>query len=188
MRCCSKCGEEKAIIAFSKTSPGVCRVCYNQRKKTWRLANPLKQKNSEQKWMSSLTNKEIHKLAMSRWYQQNKKKLKQSARKAHLAREYGLSEEDYERMYVEQGGKCVICSGWQNRLCVDHDHQTGRVRQLLCRRCNAAIGSFEEDIRLLAQAIDYLVKWRETAQPPKLVGSGTEDTYDLGFVSPMINE
>jgi len=71
-----------------------------------------------------------------------------------------LSPEDYDRMYDEQDG-CAVCgrpdaddSG--ARLVVDHDHETGRVRALLCRHCNAGLGHFADDPDRLRAAAAYL--------------------------------
>jgi Recombination endonuclease VII len=61
---------------------------------------------------------------------------------AALRKKYNLTEEDYELLALQQDGVCAICGGRQKNgslLCVDHDHKTGRVRGLLCWRCNTAI-------------------------------------------------
>lgn len=76
-----------------------------------------------------------------------------------LRRVYGISLEDYGAMLEAQGGVCRICrkecaSGM--RLAVDHCHQTGRVRGLLCGKCNTGIGQFSHDLALLKSAIAYL--------------------------------
>ena len=74
---------------------------------------------------------------------------------------YGLTPEDCERMLAEQDGVCPICkrSGdtpkWWH---VDHNHETGEVRGLLCSRCNRTIGAFEDRADLLLAAYNYLIK------------------------------
>lgn len=60
---------------------------------------------------------------------------------------YGLSERNYLDLVKSQDGKCVICK-LKKRLCVDHNHETGEVRGLLCFKCNHAIGVVESDIQL----------------------------------------
>lgn len=77
---------------------------------------------------------------------------------------FGLTLEEYDKMLKEQKGVCAICgkinkSG--NRLSVDHNHLTGRVRGLLCTTCNSALGFFDGDggIKLLLNAIDYVRKY-----------------------------
>lgn len=69
---------------------------------------------------------------------------------------YGLPEGTYQRLYDEQEGLCTLCRKWQKMLHVDHDHQTGRVRGLLCVGCNGAIGKLGDNIEGLLRAIDYL--------------------------------
>lgn len=74
-------------------------------------------------------------------------------------KQYGITPEDYQQMMDEQEGKCVLCrekcsSG--QRLSVDHHHDTGKVRGLLCRNCNRGLGFFKEDPDVLLRAIEYL--------------------------------
>ncbi len=68
-------------------------------------------------------------------------------RAAHLRREYGISLEEYNKIFLAQEGKCKLCSKHQNEcavsLHVDHDHITGRVRGLLCVVCNSKIAVIE---------------------------------------------
>lgn len=74
---------------------------------------------------------------------------------------YGITLSDYDKLYDLQGGVCAMCSlpqieGRKTRLCVDHCHDTGKVRGLLCTNCNVAIGLLKDDERLLQRGIDYL--------------------------------
>jgi len=72
-------------------------------------------------------------------------------------------------MFLSQNGVCAICSGGETvktrgtlrRLAVDHDHETGKVRGLLCNRCNNGLGNFRDDPDLLREAIAYLQEARE---------------------------
>jgi len=74
-----------------------------------------------------------------------------------VERLYGLVRDTYLELLSEQGGACRICKKTSSkRLCVDHCHKTGVVRGLLCRRCNLAIGLFDDDIALLEAAQEYL--------------------------------
>jgi hypothetical protein len=80
-------------------------------------------------------------------------------RKRSLKNRYGLSVADYEAMLAAQGGVCAICGqpdSTGRRLSVDHDHNTGAVRGLLCSHCNRGIGHFKDSTTLLARAIEYL--------------------------------
>lgn len=74
----------------------------------------------------------------------------------NLRHEYGITLEDYERMYAEQKGCCAICGAHHARLCVDHDHKTGEVRKLLCLGCNFFVGYLEKRGGFLHEAVAYL--------------------------------
>lgn len=95
---------------------------------------------------------------------QKAKRSRHDDRKRHL-KKYGLSLEDYNNMLVVQHGVCVICgdlektshsTGLVHNLSVDHNHQTGKVRGLLCHHCNTGLGGFKDNILLLEKAIQYL--------------------------------
>ena len=76
----------------------------------------------------------------------------------YLKRDYGLTKESYLEMLKSQNGVCAICCNPEKkrRLAVDHCHNTGKIRGLLCTRCNTSIGRFNDDVELLQKAIDYL--------------------------------
>lgn len=77
-------------------------------------------------------------------------------------RDFGLEDEDYQKMLVEQNNSCAICGVKQEELtyslCVDHDHETGIIRGLLCHNCNVCIGKAKDNIKTLKNAIKYLTK------------------------------
>lgn len=76
---------------------------------------------------------------------------------------YGLTREQYEALADRQKNVCAICGNGTKggrRLDVDHDHATGRVRELLCNGCNQGLGMFKEDVVRLEAAIQYLMKWK----------------------------
>lgn len=82
--------------------------------------------------------------------------LKKSLRKA------GLSREAYDALLERQDGKCAICGSdpnGQGRLHIDHDHNTGRARGLLCSNCNPGLGYFKDDPELLGRAARYLADY-----------------------------
>ncbi len=83
-----------------------------------------------------------------------------------LRKSYRISLEDYEAMLSSQNNVCAICKthrdfmdkkkGIKRSLAVDHDHKTGKVRGLLCHRCNTAIGLFDEALTTVESALNYL--------------------------------
>lgn len=84
------------------------------------------------------------------------------ARKAHLKREYGITEGQYDQLTMVQCGLCAICSQPEMmthkskyqppRLSVHHDHSTGKIVALLCRKCNEGMGCLRDDKELLRRA------------------------------------
>lgn len=85
----------------------------------------------------------------------------------NLKRQYGLTPDDYIKMSTEQDNKCYICGEvnkfgpWRDKLVVDHCHETGKVRKLLCDKCNKGLGQFNDDPRLLEKAANYLKLWNK---------------------------
>lgn len=88
------------------------------------------------------------------WYDQNRERV--SIQKKFY--EYGMSSEDFKRMRAEQGGVCAICGGLGGKrgLGVDHDHKSGKIRALLCVKCNAAIGFLDDSSALARRVTKYL--------------------------------
>lgn len=82
--------------------------------------------------------------------------------KDYLKRNYGIGISQYNEMFQSQNGCCAIChrheTEFTKRLHVDHDHESGKVRELLCHFCNTALGGFNENIDRLNSAVKYLIK------------------------------
>lgn len=83
-----------------------------------------------------------------------------SAYKSRLKHEFGLTWEERQEMLEKQGFRCAICGKSEadnkQRLAVDHNHVTGKIRGLLCKACNMALGGFRDDAEILYKAIKYL--------------------------------
>ena len=75
---------------------------------------------------------------------------------------YNLTLDQYDQMYQDQKGACKICSKNFPRLCVDHCHDSGKVRGLLCNRCNLMLGQSLDNIDTLTNAIKYLRDSRDS--------------------------
>ena len=91
------------------------------------------------------------------------------SRRAQRARAYGLTPAEHEVMERAQNGCCAICGrketaklkGKTLHLSIDHSHKTGKVRALLCRKCNSLLGYVSDSIETLRAAIQYLEKYGE---------------------------
>jgi hypothetical protein len=86
--------------------------------------------------------------------------VRQIHREWHLKSTYGLTINGFEAMCQRQHHRCAIC-GRLRTLVVDHNHKTGRARQLLCHACNHGLGSFRDSSTLCMKAAQYLAKHDE---------------------------
>jgi formate dehydrogenase maturation protein FdhE len=128
LRTCTKCGEEKEYTEFHLKKNSA-----DGRSRTCKVCDYAKVKKSREK-------------NPDRWLAISLKK-------------YGLTVEEFRRMEKEQGGCCAVCGIKPDyRLCVDHRHDTGKVRGLLCRTCNKAIGQLGDTPEDLLKAYQYLLE------------------------------
>ena len=134
MKLCSKCGVEKDLSEFSPHPRGIYKKQPQCKKCRAAMSTEYKRKRLE-------NDKDFN-------------------RKNNLKQNYGITLDEYNKMYENQKGCCKICGEHQESfsvtLAVDHCHTTGKVRGLLCRSCNTALGSFRDNITNLQSAIDYL--------------------------------
>jgi hypothetical protein len=100
-------------------------------------------------------------------YERGKERIAERNRESRLRKVFGMSVAEYQEMLTSQGSRCAICKkNTKNgqRLSVDHDHATGKVRGLLCVRCNYVVGWVEDTASvpdLLNRVARYLVKERD---------------------------
>lgn len=102
-----------------------------------------------------------HRASRKRDRQENPDRYHEMDRRGRYKRDYGIAVDDYDEMFSQQGGKCAICGttkpgGKKRHFAVDHDHETGEVRGLLCYQCNVGLGHFEDSKEFLEKAILYL--------------------------------
>lgn len=102
-------------------------------------------------------------IAREKHRKKNKEKVQGLSRIQNLQNKYGLRESEYQAMMDDQRGCCKICGeslinpdGPKQQMCVDHDHNTGKVRGLLCTNCNSLLGQAKDSIDNLKRAIKYL--------------------------------
>lgn len=96
-----------------------------------------------------------------KWRKEHPDRMASSSRKQKLKFKYGMTPDDYTNMAQQQGQCCAICGNHMDLLpkglVVDHDHETGKVRGLLCNSCNSLLGYAKDSIDNLNSAIRYLI-------------------------------
>lgn len=94
------------------------------------------------------------------WRERNKESIKKKSKAYDLRKQFGITLEDYNQMFNNQNGCCAICNKHQGEfkkaLAVDHNHSTGKIRGLLCFKCNTFLGKANDDVNVLSNAIKYL--------------------------------
>ncbi len=86
------------------------------------------------------------------------RRARRSKHNTHLKKTYGITIDDYDRIFKAQGGKCKICGGGttKNFLATDHNHKNGNIRGLLCARCNGGLSKFMDSVTNLRRAVRYM--------------------------------
>lgn len=163
---CKRCGQNKPLNAFnrSKNRPDgldfYCRECSNRKGRDF-----YHNKGGKKRQRRYYLNHKKDKLA----YEKARRKLPDVRLKHSLARthiETGVSYEKlvkyYNKQFKKQKGCCAVCGKHQtefkNRLCIDHNHGTNKLRGLLCHNCNLAIGNLKDDAEICLKAYEYLRK------------------------------
>jgi hypothetical protein len=146
-KACAHCKAVKPIAEFNRSGKRYQSFCRKCGEKVGTEARRIKKENGE----SVIINRKDY-LKRNMWRKMRAK--------------YGIDREQYEALVEAQGNACAICKkpekemdgqrGTPLRLSVDHDHETGKVRGLLCRQCNIGIGRLKESVEILQNAIDYL--------------------------------
>ncbi len=159
-RICTVCKEDKPISEFGKhacMSDGIrsdCKAC------GVKAAEEHYKKHPEQKKTNNKRYRDRHKDKVNAMTRKWRKTNPEVTRKHNLKKYFGLSIQDYDDMYIKQGGRCAICGTHQSelsqRLSVDHNHDTNCIRGLLCSSCNLALGGFGDSPDILRNAIKYL--------------------------------
>lgn len=138
---CSKCKIDKDIEEFTFVSNSKekrrthCKECISKHFQDYKIKNREKLQNI--------------------WRQSSRKYSNSDRSRIRTLARHGITIEIYDSMYDKQNGKCAICN-LSIKLCVDHNHTSGKVRGLLCFHCNTALGLFKDDLKILNSAIKYL--------------------------------
>lgn len=156
MKRCGRCGIEKALDEFHRDSKGrmgrarYCKPCACKKASDWVKDNPERAKAARLRWAQA--NREKVNAAQRERHRRDPARATAVKRK-HL---YGVDADRYSEMMAAQSGCCAICREATEKLHVDHDHETGAVRGLLCRMCNQGLGFLRDNAEVMRNAIDYL--------------------------------
>ncbi len=161
---CSMCGETKSASEFRK-SRAQCKSCYTALVRKYCEQN--REKRSAYCRRYHKKNRAREKAYRIEFYRKNKEMIRRRAReatKAAMLKKHNITPEQFADMIAEQNGVCSICGnpetqirkGRAIKLVLDHCHETGTIRGLLCSRCNLALGAFYDNIDILVSAVSYL--------------------------------
>lgn len=175
---CKKHGELNLENAYQGSEKDYfrlrCKICAHE-KRVKRYANnrdqaiidAAKWKKDNRERINELTrmDKKNHPEKYEKWrkdyYERNKKDITTRA----ICRRIGVNVNDYNALMKAQNGQCAICGkeetrklkGKLMRLCLDHNHETGKIRALLCHDCNSGLGKFYDSPDILTKAAIYLM-------------------------------
>lgn len=138
------CNKGHDTYVVGRYNSGTCKVCMSENGIRWRKENADRQRSNAAIWQ------EANKLRYK-----NGRIVRNWKRRGLV-----LTRTEYDRLFAEQQGRCAICKVDANTLiralCVDHNHTTGKVRGLLCYKCNSGLGFFQDKTELVEKAIQYL--------------------------------
>lgn len=146
-------------IAISK---GLCRSCYDR----WlRERNPEyadRQRQNQRRWADQ--NSDADRQRQAEWSKSDRgRAVKRQSQRDRTLAAFGLTREDEERMLEQQGGGCGVCGSTDEprSFDIDHDHETGAFRGLLCGRCNKGLGLLGDTEHSVKQALIYLRRTKD---------------------------
>ena len=159
MKECVKCGVKKTLNDFNKNVDnkdklrGICKKCQSDYSKQYRKDHKEELKEKRNIY------RQAHRKEALEYQRTHRKELFGN----HLRRTYKLNLAEVEEMFEKQKGKCLICKDDMHmegrngtRAHVDHNHNDGKIRGLICDRCNRGLGLFRENTQSLQNAIEYL--------------------------------
>lgn len=123
----------------------------------WRKENPEKYLSQRRKWWTR--NKEKFTQRAKEWRTANPEKMRRYRLRSHFKKNFGITLEQYDLIWEQQGKKCAICGvgdSFKDKFHLDHDHSTNVIRGILCARCNHGLGHFKDDASILHKAATYL--------------------------------
>lgn len=166
---CSRCKEDKPEDEFLKDKRrpnGLgtwCKKCFSEYRKEYYKKNKNELNAKSALWAKN--NLDRCRKSGLKYRSNNREREKNRA----LEYKYGLTIEEYSFLLEKQNSICAICgreetavdrNGKIKKLQVDHDHETGKIRGLLCSTCNRGIGYLQDDISIIENALEYLKEYK----------------------------
>jgi hypothetical protein len=176
--------QRQARLDYQRQWVAANRERHRETCRKWRIANPDKAQGAQQKYRDAnrekMRERSIEQRAINpepfrercrRYNAANKEKIADRKREKNeanptisrnnrLRQRYGLTLQDWDALFLNQGNRCAICDaeepgtkGWHT----DHNHDTGGVRGILCHTCNIGLGAFKDNHEALIAAADYLL-------------------------------
>lgn len=166
----ASCHPEKALY-----SRGLCATCYEQ---AYRSDKP-RPDGYMVEYHGKLKEEHPHKVEEA--YQRRRSdpvKRKRDARTSlasHYKNKYGMTIDEVHSLFHSQDRKCALCKDTldEKTMMVDHCHETGRVRGILCRRCNSGLGFLGDTAQALGRALEYLKRSADTGQVNDLLAKSS---------------
>lgn len=165
---CTKCLKTKPLGKFGKSARArdglqtQCKICRAAYSREYYAAHKEQCRKHGREYAAA--HKEEKDIYNRQYYAEHKEEQAICARRRHM-RTYGISLTDYDEMLGAQDYTCAICGTTPEengrRLSVDHDHETNKVRALLCSNCNAALGNLQDNPELCRLAMLYLQHHKE---------------------------
>jgi hypothetical protein len=129
----------------------------------WRARNKEKNAEYQKEYNKEYRKKNVEKLKANnkKWREANKEQDVQTMFKARLKRKYDITLEEYNALLESQNNSCKVCgthakNNLKGKLYVDHCHTTGKVRGMLCMKCNSALGLLNDNKETIQKLLDYL--------------------------------
>jgi hypothetical protein len=155
----SSFGRDKRTLDGLRSNCKECRNKYEKALRDGNLEYKIRQQENRNKWALKNPDK-VRELK-----RKHNKGIKPSVRREQaLKHKFNITQDDYEKMLQSQDGLCRIChkesnNKVQKHFHVDHNHETGKIRGLLCNKCNMGLGMFNDNKDLIKKAMDYLERY-----------------------------
>ena len=160
-RPCIRCGTTLKYVSQSS-----CVSCTTQstKQRDPEIFDRYIKSDKGQTWLKEFRKSKTYNKTQKKWQVKDYAENPEKYHGYSIKRNYGITQEEYKELLEEQQYKCTICGTHQSelsrRLAVDHCHETGKVRGLLCRPCNVSLGLLKENEQIMTNMIEYVRQFK----------------------------